>query len=125
LINHVAHLFLFLFYFIYNHQYIKKILNLNWKIVKIEFFGLILIWYDKTSKLNITTIPSYPFSLTILSNDEIVSGCKDGEILIYLSDGTLKQTLNAFSFVNKVASYLNDVIVSAADDNIYRIWTKL
>jgi hypothetical protein len=62
--------------------------------------------------------------LTILSNDEIVCGDSDGKIRIYLSDGTLKQILEAFDWVEEVISFLNDVIVSGADDDIARIWTN-
>jgi WD40 repeat protein len=93
-----------------------------------SFDQSIKIWNltDKTAKLNITTTSCQVKSLTILSNNEIVCGCSEGQILIYLSDGDLKQTLNAFISVNALVSYpINDVIVSESNDKMVRIWTNL
>jgi WD40 repeat protein len=79
---------------------------------------------DRTPK---TSIPfgSRSNALTILSNDEIVCGYNNGLIVIYLSNGTQKQSFNAFQFVFGLVSYPNDDIVSGATDNIGRIWTKV
>jgi WD40 repeat protein len=73
--------------------------------------------------LNITA-PGLVFALTHLSNDEIVGGCSDGSISIYFSDGTLKQTLNAFTWLRALVSLTNDDIVSGSQDNTARVWTN-
>jgi hypothetical protein len=59
------------------------------------------------------------------NDDEIVVGLKNGRIIIYLSDGTLKQTQDAIDYVDKVTLFPNDDIVSASDNNAVRIWTNL
>jgi WD40 repeat protein len=79
---------------------------------------------EKSLRLDIGISTCNPYTLTILSDDEIVSGCDGGNILIHLSNGILKQTLNAFKFVNALITYPNDVIVSAADDFKVRFWTN-
>jgi WD40 repeat protein len=98
----------------------------NGDLVSASIDQTIKVWNltDKSFRLDINIITCNPYALTILSDDEIVSGCDGGNILIHLSNGTLKQNLNAFGYVNALVTYPNDVIVSAADDFTVRFWTN-
>jgi WD40 repeat protein len=107
-----------------NDVYSLKTLS-NGDLVSASNDNTILVWdlTDGTPKSNIT-YNAGAISVTILSNDEIVCGYSDGSIIIYLSDGTIKQVLDAIEYVDILISFPNDVIVSGADDFAIRIWTN-